>query len=118
MKKVLIDTNFLFVPIEFGINLAEGVDEALGEPFEFYILKECLDEARKLRNYSTLERVAHSVKARVASAGEGKPDDLVLAWADANKAIVCTNDAGLKRRLKRRGLQVICLRGKSKLALA
>ena len=118
MEKVLLDTNFLFVPFEFKVDVFEQLHELIGGPFEVIVLKECLDEARSMRGFASVEAWLKARKVRVERAGEGRPDDLIIEWSVANNAWVCTNDLRLKRRLKKCEVQVICLMGKSKLGLA
>lgn len=113
-----MDTNFLFVPFEFKVDVFGQLHELIGTPFEAIVLKECLDEARSMRGFQSVHSWVNANKVRVESVGEGKPDDLIIEWAAANDASVCTNDVRLKRRLKNIGVQVICLKGKSKLGLA
>lgn len=118
MKKLLLDTNFLLLPFERRLDVFGALERLLQEPVKFFVLKECLDEARQSRFFSSAESLLKANRVAVVSAGNGKPDDLVARWAAAEKAVVCTNDAALRRRLKKLGIQVISLRGESRLDFA
>ncbi|OIO27439.1 hypothetical protein AUJ16_03590 [Candidatus Micrarchaeota archaeon CG1_02_60_51] len=113
----MLDTNFLLLPFERRIDVFEGVERLLEEPVQFVVLKECLDEARASRLFKSVEAMV-AKKARVVSAGKGKPDDLILSWAKENGAVVCTADARLRIRLKKLGVPVILLKGESRLDFA
>jgi rRNA-processing protein FCF1 len=42
-------------------------------------------------------------------------DDWIVGYAQANNAIVCTNDAKLRKRLREADIKVITMKSKSKL---
>ena len=42
-------------------------------------------------------------------------DEFILKFSGENAAVVCTNDKKLKKRLKKEGIRVIQMRGKSRL---
>ncbi|MBR9676369.1 hypothetical protein GOV05_05150 [Candidatus Woesearchaeota archaeon] len=44
MKTVILDTNFLFIPFQFKIDVLQKINEAMNEPFEVYVLKKSVDE--------------------------------------------------------------------------
>jgi rRNA-processing protein FCF1 len=97
-----------------------NLDEAMGlvGPSKLIVLRECIDEVRrKIPNQKILPILEKLGVEIIDSNLKGPVDDLIVEFAEKNKAIVLTLDLELKRRLVDRGIPVIYLRAGKKLVL-
>lgn len=126
MREVVADTNFLLLPFQFKIDIFGELLHVLDEPFTLVVSSKVVGElrhiSRKVGKQGAAARFA--LKLLEARGQQVRPvesplavDDWVLEYAKANHAIVCTNDRGLKQRLKAERIKVIGLRTKSRLGL-
>jgi rRNA-processing protein FCF1 len=114
--KVILDTNALMVPEQFGVEIFSEL-ERLGY-IEYLVPASVLAELRALA--STAKRGKDKVAARVALVLAERCRVLGEAGIDADtaierlaldeKAAVFTNDRALKKRLSSNGITVIYLR--------
>ena len=117
--KVIIDTNGLMIPVQFGVDIFEEL-KRLGFN-EFYVPEAVVFEIEKLikrekGSNRTAAKVSRSMMKRCRLiAGTGPADDVILRLAIEMEAAVLTNDIGLKRRLGENGVQTVSLRQKNKL---
>ncbi|KAF5416423.1 MAG: Ribonuclease VapC9 [Candidatus Methanogaster sp.] len=121
--KIIIDTNALMVPAEFGVDIFSELSR-LG--FDEWIVSSGV--ARELEGIASRGRGKGKDAARVAlslvdrcrmieAAGTvGNVDNSILELAVEMKVAVFTNDAELKGRLRERGVKVVYLRQRSYLA--
>lgn len=121
--KIIIDTNALMVPAEFGVDIFSELSR-LG--FDEWIVPSGV--ARELEGIASRGRGKGKDAARVAlslmdrcrmieAAGTvGNVDNLIVELAVEMKVAVFTNDAELKGRLRERGVKVVYLRQRSYLA--
>lgn len=114
---VILDTNGLMVPAEFGVDIFSEL-EALG--FNEWIVPSGV--VRELEGIGSSGTGAGRDAARVALAlldrcrivvSEGNVDDSILKLAIEMKATVFTNDSELRKRLCDRGVKVVYLRQRS-----
>ncbi|WP_297062600.1 PIN domain-containing protein [Thermococcus sp.] len=125
---VIPDTNFLLVPGQFGVDIISELNRVLDVRFRIVIPNVVLDELsvieRKTRGKDLLAvRMAKKLAERfetieIGRFGEKPIDDQIYDFAVSNeRVIVCTNDKGLKKRLRERGIPVVYLRSKKILEL-
>ena len=125
---VIPDTNFLLVPGQFGVDIIGELNRILDVRFKILIPNVVLDELsvieRKSRGKDLLAiRMAKKLAERfetveIGRFGKRPIDDQILEFAVKNeRVIVCTNDRGLKKRLRERGVPVVYLRSKKILEL-
>ncbi|ASJ03051.1 nucleotide-binding protein [Thermococcus profundus] len=125
---VVPDTNFLLVPGQFGVDIIGELQRVLDVKFRVIVPNVVLDELsvieRKSRGRDLMAvRMAKKLAERfdvveVGRFGERPIDDQIFDFAVENeRVIVCTNDKGLKRRLRERGVPVVYLRSKKILEL-
>ncbi|WP_297074052.1 PIN domain-containing protein [Thermococcus sp.] len=125
---VIPDTNFLLVPGQFGVDIISELNRVLDVRFRIVIPNVVLDELsvieRKTRGKDLLAvRMAKKLAERfetieISRFGEKPIDDQIYDFAVSNeRVIVCTNDKGLKKRLRERGIPVVYLRSKKILEL-
>ena len=133
-RYVLLDTNFLLIPGRFGVDIFAEIERVCDFPYHVCLLKGSFEELRAIasgegiRRQAGKDRSAASLGLELVKAKnltiiddsqlEGSAvDDRILSFAVENRAIVATQDAELKRRLRREGLPVIVLRQLSRLSL-
>jgi hypothetical protein len=124
---VLLDTNFLLIPIRFGVDIQNELKRVVEASFIPAITPAVLDELKRLR-----EKVSPSEEKEISYAlafaktitllddtlnpGE-KVDDQLLRLAHRDGCLVATTDADLRRKLREKGLPVVFLRKTRHLAI-
>lgn len=125
---VIPDTNFLLVPGQFGVDIISELNRILDVRFRILVPNVVLQELevieRKARGKDLVAiRMAKKLAERfetveIGHFGERPIDDQIFDFATRNeRVIVCTNDKGLKKRLRERGVPVVYLRSKKILEL-
>ncbi|MFC1454584.1 PIN domain-containing protein [Candidatus Undinarchaeota archaeon] len=119
MLKVILDTNFLMIPLQFGVDIYSELNRLITEKYSLCTIQPVFDELEKLSKTkpeaSAAFRLAKLKKIQVIECHvqlEGT-DPKILAAAESENAVVCTNDAALRRKAKDKGLRVIALRQKA-----
>ncbi len=120
MIRVVLDTNALFFPFQFKIDLGNEIGSLLGRCeilVPEVVIKELkgLSEAGK-RDAITALRYAERFGVLPDESGL-KGDSVVLAAAESVKGVLVTSDKDLIKRAKEKGLRVVFLRGRQKLEL-
>ncbi|ASJ06469.1 type II toxin-antitoxin system VapC family toxin [Thermococcus pacificus] len=125
---VIPDTNFLLVPGQFGVDIIGELNRILDVRFRILIPNVVLQELEVIERKSKGKdlmaiRMAKKLAERfervdIGEFGKRPIDDQIFDFAVKNeRVIVCTNDKGLKRRLRERGVPVVYLRSKKILEL-
>ena len=115
--KVILDTNALMMPFQFGINLTAELKRLLGT-FEIIVPSSVIDELGDLRP-KDMAKAAKTLASKFRTVkSEGKGDQAVLSLAQELGAIVVTNDKLLIKALKELKLPVIQLRSRTHLVLS
>ncbi|MHA1238526.1 MAG: type II toxin-antitoxin system VapC family toxin [Candidatus Odinarchaeia archaeon] len=124
--KILFDTNFLLVPVQFNINVVSEIDRLINFKYEIIILEASLKELKKIYETAPL-KLKQQIKFALKHAEEfsvikyensTNVDDLIVKFALENKPIiVATNDSALRKKLRKNGVPVIYLRQKRRLAI-
>jgi rRNA-processing protein FCF1 len=125
--KVIIDSNFLFVPAQLKLDIFEGIMNLLNQNYESIVLSTTRDELRNI-----MERGAPKLRKQAEMAlklaekcllinVDRKPgetnDDVIIRVAEQRKCLVATNDSALRRRLRDISIPVVYVRQKSRLEL-
>ncbi len=119
--KVLVDANGLMVPAQHGIDIFAEL-RALGYD-ECVVPSAVRDELEALKTkVRGSDRTALAVALRLLDRCEtmeapGSADDVLARLAKETGAAVLTNDAALRKRLKKEGVKVVFMRGRQKLAV-
>jgi uncharacterized protein len=120
--KVILDTNALMVPEQFGVDIFSELDR-LG-------YRQCLVPSPVKRELKTLSTVAKGLDRTAARVGlslsgrceiieaQGEADSVIEEIAVREGAAVFTNDRALKKRLFSKGITVLYLRQGQYLELA
>jgi len=125
--KIILDSNFLFVPLQFKIDVFEGLTQLLNQRIEPVLLSSTQHELQtlakkgspKLRSQAAMA-LKLAEKCRVVDVEKGEEetgDDVILRVATQWRCPVATNDRRLRRRLRDISIPVIYLRQKSRLEL-
>ena len=120
---VLLDTNALLIPHQHRVDLFSEIERIVTEKHEVATLSTVVDELRGLASSTTKDdgaaarvglRLLQEKKVSIIPS-ECPVDDAIVLYASQHKAIVCTNDGELKKRLKAACLETLSMRGKNHL---
>ncbi len=125
--KVILDSNALFVPLQFKIDIFEELKALLRANFEPILLLQVRQELEKLaekgspkmrRNASYALKLAEKCKlVEVNKESMVSPDDAIVKAAQEWNCPVFTNDRELRKRLRDINVPVIYVRQKSRLEI-
>jgi rRNA-processing protein FCF1 len=118
--RVLLDTNFLMLPIRFGVDLRPELGRVIEASFSLATTPAVIDELRRLKK-NVKTRESKNIDFALASAeGMEKVDDVLLPEEDVDDqlvrlcetedVIVATTDSELRKRIRRKGKPVVFLR--------
>ena len=123
--RVILDSNFLMMHTKFRIDILEWLQEVLGQRADAVVLSPIYGELKRI---SKARNPKEAMQARDALRTanqleiievENRPnetvDELILRQASEWNCIVATNDSELRKRLKKKNIQVIYLRQRRKL---
>ncbi|MCW4036279.1 MAG: hypothetical protein NWE75_03720 [Candidatus Bathyarchaeota archaeon] len=119
-SSVILDSNFLFIPLRFGVDIFEELQRLLGSPLRYVVPEPIINELKALRSEArpslrkeidfALDLIDRCEIVEVSLEPDETVDDFVLRMALETGHPVATNDAELRRRLKEAGIPVIYLR--------
>jgi len=125
--KIILDANFLFVPLQLKIDIFQGITTLLNQRVEPVLLSTTCMELQKMaeKNSPKLRKQAMAAlklaeKCRIVDVEKKRGetnDDVILRVATQWRSTVATNDRELRRKLRSRDIPVIFLRGKNRLEL-
>jgi hypothetical protein len=123
MLRVILDTNFLMIPVQFKVDVFSEIQRLMTEPYELCVYQGTLDELDDLAQGKTKKASQaktaimlikqKNLKSLPNSINEKYADNLILEGV-TSKDIVCTQDQALKRLLrhKHKGIRLITLKSK------
>jgi rRNA-processing protein FCF1 len=122
---VLLDTNFILLPLELGRDIKSELDNLLDLNYNLMILNESIDELKKIKlkhkhqdNIDFIKEIWGDVKIiKSPDLKFNNVDEKIFNIAMNNQFIVATNDMDLRRRLRKYGLATIFLRKKRHIML-
>lgn len=125
--RVILDTNFLFIPSEFKIDIFEALLVLLDGRAEPILLSTNYDELKRMAKEAppklrkkALFALRLAEKCHIVQVDRNEKetsDDVVLRVAESWKSPVATNDVELRKKLRARNIPVIFLRGRKRLEL-
>jgi len=123
--KVLCDTNFLLIPIRFGVDILAETTEAVNDIVEFYVSSKVVEEIKLLISNAKpgLERelrFALNMANRfiiIEDDSSLSVDDSLIQLAEKNNMILGTVDKELRKKAKKSGVKVVFLRQGRRLLL-
>ncbi|MFO7835248.1 MAG: hypothetical protein R6V83_01220 [Candidatus Thorarchaeota archaeon] len=123
---VIVDTNFLMLPAQFGIDIFTQADEAVDRKTEFIVLDSVVAEVERKVSKATgskekrLLRVTTELmkRCRVVEVKDelaGIPvDDQVLEYAKKVSGVIATNDKELRAKARKFEIPLLILRGRKR----
>ncbi len=128
MKKIIIDTNFLMIPVQFNVDVFSEIERLFGENYKLFIIDKTIDELKKLM---TIKGNKNKIAAKIGlsfiekfnitqiiSDKKDYVDNAIINECLKDKElIVATNDIALKNRLKKKEIHYLELRQKNYLTL-
>ncbi len=125
--KILFDTNFLMIPLRFGVDIFEEAERALNQQPEYYVTRSVLKEIAQLKQgaspsfvkeLSFAEKIAERCSVLDVEVEGGETvDESILRTAEEKRFIVGTADAELRKKLRDAGVKVLVLRQRRYLEL-
>ncbi len=124
---VVVDTNFLLVPAQFGIDIFEEAERVLERRIEMIVIPAVVREVtRGLREAPSTTvkrhfRIAQGLLSRCTLITHEPPgsttDEQVLNLARSTGGVLATNDRALRVRARHHGVPVLYMRSRKHLAL-
>lgn len=125
---VVLDTNILTVPAQFGLDIFEEAKRELERSVDFVVIEPVVWELeKKIEQLSGPEKQKFKValdlvkRCTIKSMNEAyamqSVDQQLLVFAKSIKGIIATNDKGLINQAVSEGIPVLFLRGKKRLEL-
>ena len=124
-KKIILDTNFLMVPVQFKVDIFSEIERICSFNYELCVLDKTIEElnniiSREGTKKKTYAKVALNIikikKIKVLDTssitGSEHTDDIIVEIAKNKAYIVATQDKILKKRLKVKSIHLITLRQK------
>ena len=125
--KVILDSNALFVPFQFKIDIFEGLEQLLERRLELVLLSPVKRELETLAKKGSPKMRKNALCAlklagkfsyvEVDAPVSALVDDIIVEIAKEWKSPVFTNDRQLKKRLRDISVPVIYVRQKSRLEI-
>lgn len=122
-KRIVLDTNFLMIPSEFGVDIFDGIDKACTFNYKLYVAENSIKELEKIlvKGKGQEKRAAklalELIKAKalnIIPMESPKYTDSLLVELGEKGYIIATQDKELKTRLKEIGAQRMVLRQKKR----
>jgi len=122
-RVVIIDTNFLLVPFQFRIDLFSELEYLIEMSHSYVISSGSIAELKKIAEKNGKNAIAARLALKMVEANSNRieivrstkhVDDWIVEYAEKRGAIVCTNDKGLRKRLKNADIKIIALKGKTR----
>ena len=125
MKKIIIDTNFLLIPIQFRVDIFSEFDRVCNFNYKLFIFDESIGELKNIikkqpqKHKKAAEFALKLIKLKNISVTKSNQEDVdSLILKNINKdTIIATQDSLLKKELLKKGISVIILRQKKYLQL-
>lgn len=125
MKKIIIDTNFLLIPLKFRVDIFSEFNRVCDFNYKLFIFEQSINELKNIIegqsgvNKKAAQFALKLIKLKNIGAIKSKQKDvdkLILKSID-NNTIIATQDIKLKQELLKKGASVIMLRQKKYLQL-
>ncbi len=127
--RIILDTNFLLIPGQFGVDIFEEIDRIANFPYTLHVVSATIAELERLMG-NQRQKVVDRRAAKLALdllkkypvnimpvPEEVLADDSIVEIAKGADILVATNDRELIARLKRLCVRIIRLRQKKLLTI-
>ncbi|MCC7574323.1 hypothetical protein KO361_01925 [Candidatus Woesearchaeota archaeon] len=127
--KVILDTNFLFIPGELGIDVFTEIDKIIQEPYELCVMESTIHELENILKETAKQKQGLNAKLAlilikqknlktIRSSFTEYADDSIIEYTAQNpKTIIATQDKDLRNRIKKIPARIIKLRQKKYLEM-
>ena len=125
MKKVILDTNFLMIPLQFRVDIFSEVNRICHFNYKLLIYGQAVDELKNVmqkqsgKNKKAAQFALKLIKLKnieIIESEQRDVDSLILENLDKD-TIVATQDIMLKKEVLEKGSYVVILRKKKHLQL-
>jgi rRNA-processing protein FCF1 len=120
--RIILDANFLFIPLQFNVDIFDELSKLLNRRYEPVILSSTQKELEGLAESSSQKTQKQALLAlsltkkcslvNIEKSQNESYDDVIVRIASKWKVPVGTNDRDLRKRLRKNGIPVIFLRQK------
>jgi uncharacterized protein len=127
MKKILLDTNFLLIPYQFGVDIFTQIDKVSTFKYGLFVLDKGFEELKTIMQQQrgksrdaakiALKLIAIKNIEIIKTESRKKTDDIIIDIAPKEGFIVATQDKELRGRLKKEKVPLMVLRQKKKVML-
>ena len=126
MQKIIIDTNFLMIPIQFRVDIFSEIDRICYFNYKLFIFEQSINELKNIiekqtgKNKKAAQFALKLIKLKnigIIKSEKENVDALILNNISKD-TIVATQDALLKKKMIEKGASLIILRQKKYLQLA
>ena len=123
--RILVDTNFLLIPVRFKVDIFTDSSDAVNDLTEFYVSSRVLNEIRLLKEKSKPSfvkelRLAETYAGQctlIEDPSDGEVDDSLVNLALRERMVLGTTDSELRQKARKAGVKVIYLRQRNYLVL-
>lgn len=128
MKQIILDTNFLLIPVQFKIDIFSEIKKIADFKYELVIIDKTIGELNGIIS-SKKEKQKNKLAAKIAlqlierykikkiKTTEKIVDNAILKIANKEHYLIATQDKLLKHKLKEKSIPIIILRQKSYLKI-
>jgi hypothetical protein len=114
---VVLDTNFITLPVQFGIDVFSEIHERMPEA-ELVTVSQVVDELGRLGAKGRIgQEMLRKFGVKVLKKN-GQADNALLKLAEDNNGLLCTNDRELKKRALEKKVPVMFMRKKRTLEIS
>ena len=114
---VVLDTNFITVPVQFGVDVFGEIRETMPRA-RLVTITQVIDELGRLGVKGKVGREMLKKFGVKVLKREGATDGALLELAEENNGLLCTNDRELKRRAREKNVAVMFMRKKRTLEIS
>jgi len=128
-KKIILDTNFLLIPAQFGLDIFKELQKICDFTYELLVFDKTLNELKKSSEkekgvqkqalkitLSLMESMENNNKLNIIPAKSSYIDKEILETADKD-TLVATQDSELRKKLHDKGIKTIIMRQKKYLCI-
>ena len=126
MEKIILDTNFLLVPMQFKVDIFSEMERICHFNYKIYVYEQTINELKEIANKQSgkdkkaallaLKLISLKSITIIKNSKDRIVDDIILENLDKNM-IVATLDKDLKTKLLEKKAAVIFLRQKKYLEI-
>jgi len=121
--RVILDTNFLLIPVQFKVDIVHEIKKIMHVPFELCVMRATVEELKNIQKTQKGKdkdaaafalRMIDKVHIKVLKSGTSYADQAILEAAKPKTHIVATQDRLLKKQLQEKGVPLLVMRQKKK----